>query len=197
MPEKKVSKKKATKNEIETRISEIIKLILEGKSNHSIMLYSIQKYSIGKPQAYENIREAHKRLSQIYHTNIYSNYVRSLSLKFELFEKAMQEEDFDLASRILQHIDRQTGVEASALLISVNIEFAKLLMESVIKEFQIANESSDDKDRRYEQFLQGIERCVSQIFDQANPFAYQQKRLESGGESEPDEPVEKIIDCVL
>ena len=83
MPEKKVSKKKATKNEIETRISEIIKLILEGKSNHSIMLYSIQKYSIGKPQAYENIREAHKRLSQIYHTNIYSNYVKSISFHQE------------------------------------------------------------------------------------------------------------------
>ena len=146
-------------------------------------------------QVYSNIRDAHKRLEQINCTNIYASYVKVLSINYELLEKAMREADWELALKINQSIAKFTGVETYSTHINLNLNFARLLVENMIKEFQIANESGPSNEERYNKFLLAIDNRLSEIFEQAYPFANQTRQLEPG---EPEsEPVEKIVDCVL
>ena len=190
------SKKKATKDEIEDRLFEIIRMILDGNPNVEIVSYVTKKYLVEDRQVYRYLEVASKRLAQVNATNIYASYVRSLSLKYELLNRAMKREDDDLALRILLAIDKQTGVEANSLLITARLDFTSLFFENILKEFDIANESSSDITERRHRFVLAMEKRSEEIFEQAHPFAYQQKQLESGEQSEPDEP-EKIVDCFL
>jgi len=193
-----VKRKKATKDKINIRISEIIKLILEGKSNNYIVEYCGGKYHLGNSQIYENIREAHQRLAQINCSNVYLNYTKSLAIKYELLEQAMQEKNLDLALKILLAIDRQSGVEENAIMIRVNMDTVKLFYENMLKEFLIANESSNDVIERQNRFVIALRDGIHSIYEQANPlFAYQEKLLELEQKKDDDEEETKPIDCAI
>jgi len=193
-------KKKATKDEIGTRISEIIKFILEGRSNNFIVQYCEGKYHLGNSQIYENIREAHRQLAQINCSNVYLNYTKSLAIKYELLEQAMQGKNLDLSLKILLAIDRQSGVEENATMIKVNMDTAMLFYKNMIKEFLIANESSNDVYERQNRFLIALRDGIHSIFEQASPLlAYQEKQLELENKKDDDEDEEeaKPIDCTI
>lgn len=70
---KQKKKKKAAKNEIEARISEIIKLILEGKSNVEIVTYVSKKYNVDERQAYNYLKDAYKRLELVNCSSIFAS----------------------------------------------------------------------------------------------------------------------------
>jgi len=198
MPGKKrINYARVKKDEYEDRLDKVIQMILDGSSNTTIVTVISKNFGTTVRQVYNYLQDAHKRLAEINFTNIYANYVRSLAIKQELLAKAMKDENYELALRISQSIDKLTGVEANALLISCNLDFSRLLLENAIKEFEIANESSDDKDERAKRFLLAMQNRIGEIFEQAFPFAFPTKQLEPGNDDNNNSEEQKQIESVL
>jgi len=199
MPEAKKSKKnKSSKEEYEKRIDEVIELLADGKSNKFCCIYMQQKHKVTRFQVYRYIEDAYNKLQEIYATNSYSNYVKSISFHQELLQKAMENGDYLLALKVHEKIDKLTGVEVYSSLISFNRDFSRLFSENMINAVDKATELFENKDEIRHRIMLEFNTRVRSIYTEAYPFVYQHpKQLESGGDSKPAEPVEKTIDCVL
>ena len=190
------TKKQATKKEIEARINEIIELILDGEPNVSIVKHMSNKHHLSERQIYRILEDAKVLMTKGIDTNLYFHYAKSLEVKKRLFQKAMAKEDYRLAFDIQKDIDDKTGVTRNAILIMASMEFNKLLIEIIAKNFIQINEL-EDKSERFDGFMEAMRESISQAFKQATPeFDY--KTEDQSKLNQPTERDEtRILESVL
>lgn len=103
--------RKSPKAVVELRINEIYNLLLSGYSRQDIIQYSSDNYKIDERAADNYIKKATDRIKTLYSDEIKETVLeRHLAMKYQLYQKLNDEEDYKGANSILDSIEKMLGV---------------------------------------------------------------------------------------
>lgn len=115
MPKNKLNNKgtsrKSPKAVVELRTNEIYNLLLSGYSRQDILQYTAENYKINERSADGYIKKATERIKTLYSDDIKETILeRHLAMKYQLYQRLNEEEDYKGANSILDSIEKMLGV---------------------------------------------------------------------------------------
>jgi hypothetical protein len=103
--------KKATEAEMQIRIKECVKLLLQGYSRPDIYEYGTEKWGIGRGPIDIAIARATERIKEANSASIQQNLAVISTNYWQLYREARASKQIGLAAQILAQIARIKGVE--------------------------------------------------------------------------------------
>jgi len=115
--------KKSNAHTVNQRINTIAEMLIDGKSKTSIIHYSSDNWNIGKRQTENYISKARELIKGEIVKNIEYDYAKAIKRYENLYNKAIEVEDFRLALTVNKEITNLQGLSKLKIEHTGNIEF--------------------------------------------------------------------------
>ena len=113
--------KKSTKAEVEIRIAEIAKLLIEGKPTQYIIPYSAKKWEIGVRQTTNYIKRATEKITKSVNKNLERDFSLAVQRFQDLYNKAYDNNDLRLCRMINKDLSELQELSKHRIEHNVNI----------------------------------------------------------------------------
>ena len=183
---------KATQDEYNKRLQEIIEMILEGEPTGTTVIYISEKYKISERQSYNIIKDARIKMASSIETNSVTHFIRAIAARKRLLKQANDGKDYELVLKIEQDLAKITGIYRYGELVQYDLELSKKLHNFYINLFIDLNEC-DDKDERIFRLLEKARDANESIFRSVIPRDF----IEIGQPVEFETKKQEGIPCLL
>lgn len=111
MSKQKPNQKKSTKAVVEQRTLEVYNMLLTGWNRQDIIQYASKNYKIDERATDNYIKKANDKIKTLYNDEAKSSILeKHIAIKYNLFQKLHDEEDYKGANSILESIEKMLNV---------------------------------------------------------------------------------------
>lgn len=114
---------KSSKYTVNQRINEVVDMLIEGRNRFKIIQYGSTQWNIGERQIDKYIAKARDLIQMDVKKNIEYDYAKAIRRYEELYNKAIENEDYRLALSINKEISTIQGLHKIQIEHSGDIEF--------------------------------------------------------------------------
>ncbi|WP_228464739.1 hypothetical protein [Chryseobacterium antibioticum] len=114
---------KSSKHTVRQRINEVSEMLIKAKSRNEIIHYSSENWNVGERQIDKYIAQARKLIQSEIQKNIEYDYAKAVRRYETLYQSAIDNRDYRLASSINKEIANLQGLYKIQIEHSGNIEF--------------------------------------------------------------------------
>lgn len=114
---------KSSKHTVNQRINEVVDMLIEGRNRFKIIQYGSTYWNIGERQIDKYIARARDLIQLDVKKNIEYDYAKAIRRYEELYNKAIENEDYRLALSINKEISTIQGLHKIQIEHSGDIEF--------------------------------------------------------------------------
>lgn len=115
--------KKSSKYIVNQRITEVVDMLIAGKNRNAIIQYGSDCWNVGERQIDKYIAKARDLIQSDIQKNIEYDYAKAIRRYEELYNKAIENEDFRLALSINKELTNLQGLSKVQLELSGNVQF--------------------------------------------------------------------------
>lgn len=101
---------KSTQYIVETRVKEVAKLLIAGKSSEELVHYSSVSWNIGERQAEKYLHKARALIAQSVKKEINFDYAKAIMRYEELYKFSFERKDYKTAMSIIKEITALQGL---------------------------------------------------------------------------------------